>query len=79
MRALVMFALLAVSCTDADAALDTLDKAGFTDVSLTGWKPMSCSEEDFSSTGFAAVNSQGKPVEGVVCCGLFLKSCTVRF
>lgn len=42
------------------------------------WAPLSCSNSDTYSTGFAATNPAGQPVSGVVCCGV-LKSCTVRF
>jgi hypothetical protein len=52
---------------------------GFTKIETTGWQPFTCSEGDFSSTGFRATNSQGRRVSGVVCCGLIMKNCTIRF
>jgi hypothetical protein len=77
-RALLLLALLAAGCTDESASREALRKQGFRDIQLTGWAPLSCSDEDTFSTGFRATNPQGESVGGVVCCG-WLKSCTVRF
>ena len=71
------FALMA--CSDEGAAKDSLVKAGFEDIKITGYSPLSCGEDDFSSTGFTATNANGTKVEGVVCCGLIFKECTIRF
>jgi len=68
-----------MGCTDYKAAAKTLHSYGFTSVELTGWDAFECGEGDWSSTGFKATNSQGQRVSGVVCCGLIVKSCTVRF
>ena len=77
---LIVFAcLFCVSCTNAGAALEALESQGMTDIQITGWAPLSCSQQDFSSTGFKAVNPNGKAVKGVVCCGLVFKSCTIRW
>lgn len=78
MRSLLLVAAL-LACTDNNAAGYTLKAHGFSDISLTGWSPMSCAEGDASSTGFVATNPRGERVEGVVCCGLVFKNCTVRF
>ena len=69
----------AVACTDESAAVRTLKAQGFTDVHVTGWSPLSCGKDDTTSTGFTAKNVRGETVEGVVCCGLVFKNCTVRF
>jgi len=71
--------LLLAGCYSSQSdAENTLHKAGFTDITVTGLAPLSCGENDISRTGFVATNSQGARVEGVVCCGIF-KSCTIRF
>ena len=76
-RLLLCFAL--VACTDSSGATKALRAHGFTDITITGWSPMSCGEDDTTSTGFRAKNAAGETVEGVVCCGLVFKNCTVRF
>lgn len=64
---------------DEQAARRTLQASGFTAVEMTGWKPFTCGKGDTTSTGFKATNPAGQRVEGVVCCGLVMKACTVRF
>lgn len=78
-RALLLFALLALACTDSEGATRALRSSGFSNVTLTGWQPGSCGKDDTSSTGFEATNPTGQRVTGVVCCGLVFKGCTVRF
>jgi len=68
----------AASCTDQDEARRVLDDEGYTDVRFTGYAFAACSKDDTSHTGFVAKNAKGKEVEGVVCCGLLFKACTVR-
>lgn len=65
-------AFMMIGCTDAD-------NAGFTDIQITGYKFFSCSEDDFQHTGFTAIGPTGKPVNGTVCSGLFLKNSTIRY
>lgn len=71
--------LLATACTDDAAARRTLQAQGLTDVTITGWSAFSCSEDDFTSTGFKATNVQGNRVSGAVCCGMLFKNCTIRW
>jgi len=71
-KAIALLCLLASACTNDDDTVRTLKIAGYTDISITGWAPMSCS-------GVTALNPLGKPASGVVCCGLVFKSCTIRF
>ena len=72
-------ALLTMSaCTAPDRTRYTLEKAGFTDISLGGYSFFECGEDDHFATKFDANNSQGLRVSGTVCCGM-LKGCTVRF
>lgn len=71
--------LALAACSDEGAAKESLVKAGFEDIEITGYSPLSCGKDDFSSTGFKATNSHGTRVEGIVCCGLIFKECTIRF
>jgi hypothetical protein len=74
----VLLLPLLLSCTRSDASRETLEKAGYTDIEITGYSPLSCSDSDTFSTGFTAKNPKGDTVSGVVCCG-WLKNCTIRF
>lgn len=59
----------------------TLENLGYTDIQMTGVAWWGCDEKSdswFTSKKFTAQNN-GKHIEGSVCCGLFLKGCTVRF
>ena len=67
------------SCSAPEESKETLEKAGFSDIEITGWIPLQCSKGDTFSTGFKATNPLGKRVEGVVCCGWPTKACTIRF
>jgi len=72
-------ALLLSACSVSDKQLEeTLSNAGYTDVVNKGYQFLACGRDDSFSSGFTARNALGKPVSGVVCCGL-LKGCTVRF
>lgn len=79
LKRIIFIAILFIGCTDSSSSRETLQKAGFTDITITGWSPFSCGEDDTYSTGFSAKNPNGQMVEGVVCCGMIVKSCTVRF
>jgi len=76
---MLVTALTITSCTDSNASIEAVEAMGMTDVQIIGYSPFSCSNDDFSSTEFSAVNSQGQHVNGVVCCGLLFKNCTVRW
>ena len=76
---LVAAFLLLAGCTTSDEEVrQTLDNAGFTDVTVTGSALWVCGEHDKMGNGFTATNPRGKRVKGVVCCGQ-MKACTVRF
>lgn len=77
LRALIV-TLVMLSCTNESDSRRALESSGFSEITTTGWEPFACSDSDDFSTGFRAVNPQGKSVKGVVCCGI-LKGCTVRF
>lgn len=77
-----LIALLAIvgmgACTNADKSRTTLEKSGYTDITIGGHSYFSCGSDDAYSTKFTAKNPAGSKVEGTVCCG-WLKSCTIRF
>lgn len=77
-KLLLILSLFLISCTCEDGTITTLQNSGYTNIEITGWKPLSCSDGDTFSTGFTATNPIGKRVSGVVCCG-WLKNCTVRY
>lgn len=72
-------AILLCSCSDPTSSKRALENAGYSNVKITGWSPLSCGRDDSFSTGFIATNPKGKRVKGVVCCGLLFKQCTIRF
>jgi hypothetical protein len=76
---IVFVAMLAPACTNEGGTTRTLHRHGFTDIQVGGYDPWSCGNDDTSSTSFVATNPAGIRVRGTVCCGLFTKSCTVRF
>lgn len=80
MKRLILAALLLAGCgADESNSRRTLESSGYTEISITGWAPLTCGKDDTFSTGFTAKNPQGRRVSGVVCCGLVFKGCTVRF
>lgn len=80
MKYLVVLAFLCLTgCSDESNSKRTLESSGYSDIRISGWSPFSCGKDDTFSTGFTAKNPAGKYVDGVVCCGLMFKGCTVRF
>lgn len=75
----VLFVAIApYACTAPEWSRVALTSQGFTDIQMGGYMWFACGRDDGFSTSFAAKNTLGQRVEGVVCCGL-LKSCTVRW
>ena len=78
--------ILLCGCGEAvgkDRAKDTLEAAGYSDVKVTAQHGIApalygCSDDDAVAFEAVATNPAGKRVATTVCCGLFLKSCTVR-
>ena len=67
-------------CPRPQRAETLLIAEGYTDITIYsyggyGW---SCSEKDGSATGFTARHGGADLLEGVVCCGLVFKACTIR-
>lgn len=79
MMLIILCLLLISGCVSEKHTVRTLEKAGYTDIEITGLKLLRCSDDDFFMTGFKAKNTNGKIIEGVVCCGLLFKSCTIRY
>lgn len=75
---LLLLALLAASCTDKDGATQALEAAGYKAIQITGYRFFGCGKDDTYQTGFRAIGLNGKPVEGVVCAGMFMKGSTIR-
>lgn len=78
MKKTALFCTVLIACTDDAGTFHALDNQGFTDIQITGYEWLGCGKDDLSSTGFRAKNPAGKPVSGVVCCGV-TKNCTVRW
>ena len=74
---IALFLGILAGCSSPSNARRTLEDAGYEDIRITGYRPFSCGEDDFTSTGFVAKNVKGKNVDGVVCCGI-VKNCTIR-
>lgn len=75
----VMGAAINYGCTAGDAGVNALEEAGYHDIELGGRAWAGCGEHDAMNSYFTAVNPSGRRVSGVVCCGLVMKACTVRF
>jgi len=74
---LLLFVGLFACTSDCDAR-KTLQAQGYSNIEITGYAPMSCSDDDTTCTGFKAVGPTGVHVEGAVGCGVACKGCTVR-
>ena len=65
-------------CTKPSEATRVLQRQGYTDITITGWRPFAKAEGDAFSTGFRAKSPTGSTVSGTVSSGI-LKGATVRF
>ncbi len=75
----ILVSVCLCACTNEGDANKALTALAFTNIEFTGYKFFACSRDDDYHTGFKAINSVGKPVEGVVCEGFLFKNSTVRF
>lgn len=55
------------------------ERAGLTNVSVGDTAIFSCGRDDSLARQITATNSRGQRVQAVVCCGMVLKACTVRY
>lgn len=79
MKKTALALLLLLGCTSTDATVKhAVDAMGMHDVQPGGVAFFACGEGDWFRTEFKAKSASGEPVEGVVCCGLWAKACTVR-
>lgn len=80
MRTIVVILIAALGCNVSDDTLTRVCEAnGLTDVRPGGWAPFSCGKDDDLKTHFTAKAADGRAVSGTVCCGYFMKDCTVRW
>lgn len=77
-KLLISSCLLLLSCTDETNSKRVLQQMGFRDIKMTGHSFTACGEGDTVSDGFEARSPSGYMVSGAVCCGLIMKSCTIR-
>lgn len=78
MRKLIAAALLALTaCVGQDRAARVLKEQGYTDIEITGYRWLGCSDDDQFHAGFKAKSPAHVPVTGVVCSG-FTKGSTIR-
>lgn len=67
------------NCGSPDPKLQrALESQGFSKVTVGEWDAFECGGDSISRS-FSATNSNGQRVSGTICCGFFLKGCTVRF
>jgi hypothetical protein len=64
--------------TPNNEALEAIQSQGLTQPKLEGHNWGACHESE-TSRRFTALNAQGRPVSGTVCCGQFTKGCTIRW
>ena len=76
-RWVVLIALLATGCTDADGARRSLQEQGYTQVQTEGYSWFGCGKGDTFATRFSAKSVAGLQVKGVVCSDWF-KGTTIR-
>jgi hypothetical protein len=72
-------AILPVCCTNPDKTIRILERQGYRDIIITGWRPFMKEKNELFSTGFHAVGENGKSVSGAVTGGGLFKGYTVRF
>jgi hypothetical protein len=61
----------------SDDAKTALERAGYTDVVMTGFAPLACEDADVA-VSFTAQGPEGA-VKGTACCGLVFKGCEIRW
>lgn len=77
--AMVLIMLFTIVDDGGEHARRAIQHQGMTDIRMSSdhaW--FACADYE-TATPFTAVNPQGERVEGVVCCGLWMKACTIRW
>lgn len=69
---------LVVGCTNPTGTKELLEKQGYTNIKITGYRPWMASDNDSYSTGFEATSPTGQKVTGAVT-ESWMKGKTVRF
>ena len=64
---IALLGLALAACTDEEGAIDTLAKAGYTNITTTGGVWFGCEPGDIYRTGFVAIGPGKSVVRGVVC------------
>ena len=62
---------------DEQTAIEVLQDEGYTDIEIGGHAYFSCGEDDALASEFTAKRGE-RVVEGSICCGFWIKDCTVR-
>jgi hypothetical protein len=75
--AFLLSMLLVTGCTDPRGTARVLEQNGYTDVEITGWRPLAADKGDYFATGFRAKSVTGTEVTGTVTRGWF-KGNTIR-
>ena len=84
MKKILFIGILLITMTSCSSKNDfekgkqQLENQGYTSITNTNWKSFCCSEKDNFSTGFEAIDKEGRKVEGCICSGV-LKGITIRF
>jgi hypothetical protein len=80
--AITLFAAIIIivpkACTRPDHATRVLEQAGYSNITITGWRPFMAGKDEAISTGFEATSPTGQRVSGAVT-GAWLKGSTIRF
>lgn len=74
----LLASLFGCSNPSPDRITKILMDSGYSDIQLTGPRPLGCSEDDHYSDGFKAKGPTGRDVKGVVCSTVFGKGSTIR-
>lgn len=72
----LLYFIIFVGCTDVDGAKRVLRQHGYTEIEITGWRPLMAGEDTFS-TGFSAKSPSGEYITGAVT-RRFFKGSTIR-
>lgn len=72
-----MFALAGCG-VNVKSATNALEAQGITNVKILGYSFFGCSEDDTFRSNFTGIGSNGKPISGTVCQGVW-KGTTIRY